>query len=592
MIKFSRIAALGVVILAALVTILGKGGGDGTEPLGNQAPEVTSMTPASEADNVALDTTVTATFNEAMDADTIDTSSFTLLEDGFDVIPAAVTYNTNTRTATLTPNQPLKVLTAYTPELSTAITDQDGAPLSNPGVDWEFLTVDSQWGNPVPVSTNATGMTFNPKIAVNAKGDALAVWIQQPDLIMGMAVRSVYANSYAVGVGWGSPVLLEQDLGNADVPHVAINENGIGFAVWQQLVVRQFGTQFNVYANRYVPGAGWDDVATEIAADSSDGMYWALGPQVAVDSAGNAVAAWEEQGPGPGDPGPDTVTSIWAKIYTAGAGWAAIPEELETDDTGNASGVRIASSTDAGVISQAVVVWDQTTVDLVLGSSLNVWSNRFTQGVGWQTAAQVDTTTNGARRPELAMNAEGDALAVWEQDILGDIAIWASQFVPGATGSGWEMPILISGVNNVNQENPQVAISPGGNGLALYSTGQTTLSSVRFLQDSGGWAFPKSVSGNAPNAKIAIDGKTNGLAVWERDTGARNSIIANRWFGGGFGNTVGGIAFSWGTEQVIDGDGGLGSFSPQIGVDAERRALSIWVQSEGGLTSIWGNRLE
>jgi hypothetical protein len=591
MIKFSRIAALGVVILAALVTILGKGGGGGeaAAPPANPAPQVTSMTPDSEADNVALDTTVTVTFNEAMDADTIDTSSFTLLEGGFDVIPAAVTYNTNTRTATLTPNQPLKVLTAYTAELSTAITDQEGAPLSNPGVDWEFLTVDSQWGNPVPVSMNTTGMAFNPKIAVNAKGDALAVWIQQPDLIMGMAVSSVYANSYAVGVGWGFPVLLEQDLGNAGSPHVAINENGIGFAVWHQLD----GTQIKVYANRYVPGTGfmggWDMMATEIGADLSDGMYPALGAQVAVDSAGNAVAAWEEAGPGPGAPGPDTVTSIWARIYTAGAGWAANQELLETDDTGNASGVRIASSTDAGVVSQAVAVWDQTTVDLVrFGSSLNVWSNRFIQGVGWQTAAQVDTTTNGARRPELAMNAEGDALAVWEQDILGDQAIWASQFVPGATGSGWEMPILISGVNNVDQENPQVAISPGGNGLALYYTGQTALSSVRFLSDSGGWAFPKSVSGNAPNAKIAIDGKSNGLAVWERDTGARNSIIANRWLGGGFGNTVGGIAFSWGTEQVIDGEGDVSSFSPQIGVDAERRALSIWEQ--GG--SIWGNRLE
>jgi hypothetical protein len=288
------------------------------------------------------------------------------------------------------------------------------------------------------------------------------------------------------------------------------------------------------------------------------------------------------------------VTSIWARIYTAGAGWAGNQKLLETDDTGNASGVRIASSTDAGVISQAVAVWTQT-----VGPTLGVWSNRFIQGVGWEVdllenpvPTKIDTSTNGARRPELAMNAEGDALAVWEQNILGDQAIWASQFVPGATGSGWEMPILISGVNNVDQENPQVAISPGGNGLALYSTGQTTLSSVRFLQDSGGWAFPKSVSGNARNAKIAIDAKSNGLAVWERDTGARNSIIANRWFGAGFGNTVGGIAFSWGTEQVIDGDGGLGSFSPQIGVDAERRALSIWEQSEGGLTSIWGNRLE
>ena len=60
MIKFSRIAALGVVILAALVTILGKGGGDGTEPLGNQAPQVTSWTDS--ADIIAFATAVGLAF--------------------------------------------------------------------------------------------------------------------------------------------------------------------------------------------------------------------------------------------------------------------------------------------------------------------------------------------------------------------------------------------------------------------------------------------------------------------------------------------------------------------------------------------------
>jgi hypothetical protein len=583
--KFARIAALGVVVLAGLVTILGSGGGGGAgvgAPPANPAPQVTSMTPASNADNIAVDTTVTATFNEAMNAGTIDTSSFTLRNAQGALIPAAVTYNTNTRTATLTPNQPLTLLTLHTAELSTAITDQEGARLSNPGVRWEFLTVDRQWGNPVPVSMNTTGMTFNPKIAVNAKGDALAVW-SQTDAMMGAI--SIYANSYTVGLGWGFPVLLEQQLGNANSPHVAINEDGIGFAVWQQLD----GTQFKVYANRYVPGAGfiggWDMMATVIGADSSDGMYPALGAQVAVDSAGNAVAAWEEAGPGPGAPGPDTVTSIWARIYTAGAGWAAMKERLETDDTGNASGVRIASSTDAGVVSQAVVVWEQTTDDLVqFGSSLNIWSNRFTQGVGWQTtAAQVDITTNGARRPELAMNAEGDALVVWEQNLLGIQEIWANSFEPGATGSGWETPKMIAGFPSVDQENPQVAISVTGDGLALHHAG-TTLSSVSYRNDF--WDPPMSVSGNARNAKIAIDANSNGLAVWERDTGVRSSIIANRWFGDNLPISGATDILSWGTEQVIDG--GLGSFSPQIGVDGQGRALSIWEQ--GG--SIWGNRWE
>jgi hypothetical protein len=325
-------------------------------------------------------------------------------------------------------------------------------------------------------------------------------------------------------------------------------------------------------------------MATPIGFDPSDGTAPARSAQVAVDSVGNAVAAWEQEVIGT----MANVTSIWARVYTVGPGWADMQVPLETDNTGNASGVRIASSTDAGVISQAVAVWTQT-----VGLTVGVWSNRFIQGVGWNVdmlgnpvPAKIDTSTNGARRPELAMNAEGDALAVWEQNLPGIREIWANSFEPGATGSGWETPKMIAGFPSVNQENPQVAISVTGDGLALYHTG-TALSSVSYRNDS--WDPPMSVSENARNAKVAIDANSNGLAVWEPDTGG-SSIIANRWFGDNLPISGATDILSWSTEQVIDG--GLGSSNPQIGVDAEGRALSIWQQSETASNSIWGNRLE
>ena len=138
--KFSRIAALGVVVLAALVTIVGKGGGGAPPPPANPAPTVTSMTPSADQIDVARDTTVTATFSEAMNAGTIDTSSFTLRNAQDALIPAAVTYDMNTNTATLTPNQPLNLLTAHTATLASTITSQGGTALST-SVNWDFLTV-------------------------------------------------------------------------------------------------------------------------------------------------------------------------------------------------------------------------------------------------------------------------------------------------------------------------------------------------------------------------------------------------------------------------------------------------------------------
>ena len=66
-------------------------------------PSVTSETPASGATGVAVSTTATATFNEAVQAGTI---SFTLKNSSGSSVAATVTYNSSNNTVTLTPSRP------------------------------------------------------------------------------------------------------------------------------------------------------------------------------------------------------------------------------------------------------------------------------------------------------------------------------------------------------------------------------------------------------------------------------------------------------------------------------------------------------
>ena len=97
------------------------------------APTVTDKSPASGATGVAITTTVTATFSEAMDASTITTSSFTL-----DSVAGSVSYDSGTYTATFTPSADLSYSTTYTATLSAAITDVAGNPLAE--YSWSFST--------------------------------------------------------------------------------------------------------------------------------------------------------------------------------------------------------------------------------------------------------------------------------------------------------------------------------------------------------------------------------------------------------------------------------------------------------------------
>jgi hypothetical protein len=96
-------------------------------------PTVTSTSPVADATDVAVDTVITATFSEAMDASTITTSNFTVAG-----VSGSVSYDSGSYTATFTPSANLSSNTTYTATLSTAITDAAGNPLAE--YSWSFST--------------------------------------------------------------------------------------------------------------------------------------------------------------------------------------------------------------------------------------------------------------------------------------------------------------------------------------------------------------------------------------------------------------------------------------------------------------------
>jgi hypothetical protein len=101
-------------------------------------PAVTGEAPAPGSTGVATSATVTATFSEAVQASTI---TFTLTDVANHAVPATVSYNASTNTATLTTSSPLSGSTTYTATVSGA-QDAAGNPMPSP-VSWTFTTVDT-----------------------------------------------------------------------------------------------------------------------------------------------------------------------------------------------------------------------------------------------------------------------------------------------------------------------------------------------------------------------------------------------------------------------------------------------------------------
>jgi Bacterial Ig-like domain len=101
-------------------------------------PTVTAVTPTGQSESV--NTNVTATFSEAMKASTINGTTFTLKNtDANTSVPANVGYDAGTKTATLTPQNPLANSTNYEARVTTGAQDLAGNGLLQDRT-WSFKT--------------------------------------------------------------------------------------------------------------------------------------------------------------------------------------------------------------------------------------------------------------------------------------------------------------------------------------------------------------------------------------------------------------------------------------------------------------------
>jgi hypothetical protein len=89
----------------------------------NTPPVVTSVSPSNGATGVNLAANVTATFNEAIDAATVNSSTFELRDSTSALVSATVSYDSTSRTATLDPTENLIPGATYTATIKGGVTD-------------------------------------------------------------------------------------------------------------------------------------------------------------------------------------------------------------------------------------------------------------------------------------------------------------------------------------------------------------------------------------------------------------------------------------------------------------------------------------
>lgn len=119
------------------------------------APTVTSTNPLNAAIDVPINKKVSALFNEALDATTVNTTTFTLATTiGNAPVAGTVSYSSNTMLFTPTAN--LVASTQYTATITTGVTDLAGNALAAAKV-WSFTTGTGAAEGPAPVNLGTAG---------------------------------------------------------------------------------------------------------------------------------------------------------------------------------------------------------------------------------------------------------------------------------------------------------------------------------------------------------------------------------------------------------------------------------------------------
>ena len=143
--------------IALLLLLVGTGCSDpdknATAIPGVTPPTVVSVAPPNGANGACANTIVTATFSEAMNASTINTTTFTVTGPSSTPVAGQVTYVASSMTATFTPSSTLALNTVYTATITTGAKDVFGNALATNFV-WSFTTGNTtcQPGPPTVIS--------------------------------------------------------------------------------------------------------------------------------------------------------------------------------------------------------------------------------------------------------------------------------------------------------------------------------------------------------------------------------------------------------------------------------------------------------
>jgi hypothetical protein len=466
-------------------------------------------------------------------------------------VAGEVTLDASQTMVTFTPEAPLAVLTQYTATLS-GVSSMSGVPLSEVH-SWQFTIRDRRWGTARPIEDRIASASA-PRVAMDPQSNAVAVWVQSYGI-----EPSIWSNRFTPLTDWGDAELIET---NNDVPtmgpqaamgpQVAMDAQGNAVAVWLQQDDAQSPPFSFIWSSRFTPSEGWGTAMMLYLAQG-----YAEAPQIAMNAQGNWIAVWQAE---------DSALPAW--FIWSSSGDILNDDESAMDHVVNAPHVAMDAQ------GNALAAWQEWD-----GTRTGIWFNRFTVSGSWGGPESLENNDGHAASPFVAMDPQGNAVVAWLQTGGTDPGAWAKRFTPPSTWEGAKRIDTGAGATGT----PQVVMDAQGNALAVWRQSDGSTWSNRSAL-TGDWGTPEpvdNIDGAAFRLLLAMNARGNGVAVWFTNDGMDSSIWSNRFTSSG----------SWGTAELVEDLGGSVYSSPHVAIDPEGNAVAVWAQRKDNAVDVWSNQL-
>jgi len=360
--------------------------------------------------------------------------------------------------------------------------------------------------------------------------------------VFGVALAlGLAAASQAAASPWTTAANLSEEGQNAYAPKVAVDGAGGAIVAW----TRYNGSKDVVQAALKPAGEPWGKSVTlsEAGEEASE-------PQVAMDPAGDAVVVWRQFN------GSDYI--VQAAVKPAGEPWGKSVTLSEAGEEASEPQVAVNPAGDA------VAVWRRFNgSDYVVQAALKPASEP------WGKPAALSEAGQEASQPRVAVDAAGEATAVWRRYNGSDHVIQAAQ---EPVGEPWSKPDTLSEAGQEAYE-PEVAVDGAGNATAVWGYYREYLDSfvqVAVRPAGGSWGGPATLSEagqEISEPQIAVDAGGDAATVWDAFRYGECYCVQT---------TVKLAGEPWeGADWLTAG------YHPRVGIDAAGEAMEVWGRYSG-----------